>query len=130
MPALGIDNIALAQEHFNGPLILNESYDQAEASQALEDNEGEAVSFGRPFIANPDLVAIRVRVGSPAKGHIARRQHITGLIQAVLNDEIRCVLALAKDLPIQGSQLICIFGCYSSICNLSIFHAQWLLVDC
>ena len=57
MPALGIDNIALARAHFSGPLILNESYNLAEAEEAVEKNDGEAVSFGRPFIANPDLVA-------------------------------------------------------------------------
>jgi len=57
MPPAGLDNIALAQQHFTGPLILNESYDLAQAREAVENGQGQAVSFGRPFIANPDLVA-------------------------------------------------------------------------
>ncbi len=63
MPATGLDNIALAQQYYGGPLILNESYTAAEAEQAITAGEGEAVSFGRPFIANPDFVA-RTRQGS------------------------------------------------------------------
>lgn len=57
MPSTGIDNAALARAHFDGPLILNESYDREEAERAIEDNQGAAVSFGRAFISNPDLVA-------------------------------------------------------------------------
>lgn len=57
MPATGLDNIALATEHYGGPLILNESYSADEADLALADGVGEAVAFGRPFIANPDFVS-------------------------------------------------------------------------
>ncbi len=57
MPSTGIDAIALARDHFRGPKILNESYDAEEAAGAIEAGDGDAVSFGRPFIANPDLVA-------------------------------------------------------------------------
>ena len=63
MPALGIDNIALARENFQGPIIVNESYTPEEAAALLaEDDRISAVSFGRPFIANPDFVE-RVRDG-------------------------------------------------------------------
>jgi N-ethylmaleimide reductase len=49
------DNIALAKSHFNGPLIVNDSYSRDEAEAALADPQIAAVSFGRAFIANPDL---------------------------------------------------------------------------
>ncbi|MGC6511460.1 MAG: alkene reductase [Parvibaculales bacterium] len=52
----GVDNIALAQNHFTGPLIINESYGFEEANKAVGTDNIAAVSFGRPFIANPDLV--------------------------------------------------------------------------
>ncbi len=54
MPALGLDNIGLARSHYHGALIVNESYDRDEAEAELDD-QIKAVSFGRPFIANPDL---------------------------------------------------------------------------
>lgn len=53
--------------HFNGALILNDGFDGASAAQAIADGQGEAVSFARHFIANPDLVA-RLRVGHPLAG--------------------------------------------------------------
>ena len=54
LPQGPIDNIQLAAEHFTGPLIVNDSYDLEQAQQAM--GVASAVSFGRPFIANPDLV--------------------------------------------------------------------------
>lgn len=56
MPALGLDNIGLAKANYGGALIVNESYSRDEAEQALADEQIAAVSFGRPFIANPDLL--------------------------------------------------------------------------
>jgi N-ethylmaleimide reductase len=50
------DNLALAKANFSGPLILNDSYHQDEAETALADPQLAAISFGRAFIANPDLV--------------------------------------------------------------------------
>jgi len=55
-PAGRVDNIALGQQYFQDRLIGNESYDFVEASAAVADGTLTAVSFGRPFIANPDLV--------------------------------------------------------------------------
>lgn len=40
---------------FKGPFILNSDYDKAKAQAALDMGEADAISFGRPFIANPDL---------------------------------------------------------------------------
>jgi 2,4-dienoyl-CoA reductase-like NADH-dependent reductase (Old Yellow Enzyme family) len=47
---------------FKGPLILNSDFDRERAQAALDAGVGDAVTFGRPFIANPDLPA-RLRDG-------------------------------------------------------------------
>ena len=51
-----VDNIKLGQRFFGDSLIGNESYSFDEAQQAVAGGELNAVSFGRHFIANPDLV--------------------------------------------------------------------------
>ncbi len=51
-----VDNIELARQYFPNQVIGNESYSGEEAAEALDRGELAAVSFGRPFIANPDLV--------------------------------------------------------------------------
>lgn len=63
-PATGLDALALGRHNFSGQLIINEQFDKASANQALEAGIGDAVSFGRSFIANPDLVQ-RFRDDSP-----------------------------------------------------------------
>ena len=57
MPAGRVDNLALGQRYFGDRLIANESYKLEEAGDAVAAGAVAAVSFGRPFIANPDLVA-------------------------------------------------------------------------
>lgn len=42
--------------NFKGNLILSGGYDKDSAEAALNDNKGDLVAFGRPFISNPDLV--------------------------------------------------------------------------
>ena len=42
---------------FPGPLVLNQDYDAASAQAALDSGIADAISFGRPFLANPDLPA-------------------------------------------------------------------------
>jgi len=42
---------------FKGKLILNSDYSLDDASQALRLGEADAIAFGRPFLANPDLPA-------------------------------------------------------------------------
>ncbi len=49
---------------FDGLFILSGGFDHASAEQALLDKRGELVAFGRPFLANPDLVA-RMRKDAP-----------------------------------------------------------------
>ena len=57
MPSTGIDSLALTRRHFSGVLIGSDSYDAPEADSAIETCAVDAVSFGRAYIANPDLVA-------------------------------------------------------------------------
>jgi N-ethylmaleimide reductase len=49
---------------FEGPMILNGGFDADRAEGALAEGRADLVSFGRPFIANPDLVD-RLRRGAP-----------------------------------------------------------------
>jgi N-ethylmaleimide reductase len=41
---------------FDGPFILAGGFDHASAEKALSDGLADAIAFGRPFLANPDLV--------------------------------------------------------------------------
>lgn len=63
-PQLDLDAFSLARRHFSSPIILNDGFNFTSAQQAIADGLGEAVSFGRHFIANPDLVR-RFRMGEP-----------------------------------------------------------------
>jgi 2,4-dienoyl-CoA reductase-like NADH-dependent reductase (Old Yellow Enzyme family) len=49
---------------FSGKIALNSDYDGPSARARLADGIGDAISFGRPFIGNPDLVD-RIRLGVP-----------------------------------------------------------------
>lgn len=64
MPQLGVDCQALARPFFKDNVIINESYNQEKATKALAEGLAEAVSFGRYYISNPDLVR-RFREGLP-----------------------------------------------------------------
>ncbi|MFZ2726014.1 MAG: alkene reductase [Methylococcaceae bacterium] len=48
---------------YKGVLISNMGYSQAEANQAINAGEIDAVAFGVPFLANPDLVE-RFKIGA------------------------------------------------------------------
>ncbi|AVD84663.1 alkene reductase [Pseudomonas sp. SWI6] len=47
----------LIKEAFAGPYIVNERFDKTSANAALASGRADAVAFGVPFIANPDLPA-------------------------------------------------------------------------
>lgn len=59
----GLDHKRL-RRRFGGAWIANNSYDRELAEAALSAGDTDLVSFGRPFIANPDLVA-RYRLRAP-----------------------------------------------------------------
>ena len=55
-PAGRVDNLALAAHYFKGRVIGNDSFSAEEAADFIASGRLAAVSFGRAFIANPDLV--------------------------------------------------------------------------
>lgn len=59
-----VDAFATARELFKGPLIVNDGFEPDTARQMVADGLADAVSFGRHYIANPDLVA-RIDQGLP-----------------------------------------------------------------
>lgn len=54
-PAAPFDYAAIKQL-FGGLYMANNGYDKARASAALAEGRADLVAFGKPFIANPDLV--------------------------------------------------------------------------
>lgn len=59
-----LDVFELARKHCGTQVILNDGFDINAAKLAIKHDEGSAVSFGRDYIANPDLVA-RFKNGCP-----------------------------------------------------------------
>lgn len=55
---------AWARRTFKGTYIANNGYDRQMAIDKVESGRADAVSFGRLFIANPDLVQ-RLKLGAP-----------------------------------------------------------------
>jgi N-ethylmaleimide reductase len=49
---------------FDGLFILSGGFDRATAELALTEQRGDLIAFGRPFLANPDLVE-RMRLSEP-----------------------------------------------------------------
>ncbi|MGI8931157.1 MAG: alkene reductase [Sphingomicrobium sp.] len=52
------------REQFGGIIVLNSDYDGPSAAERMGDGVADAISFGRTYIANPDLVE-RIRAGAP-----------------------------------------------------------------
>ena len=44
------------RDHFDGYYMANNGYDKARGQQAITTGAADMVSFGKPFLANPDLV--------------------------------------------------------------------------
>jgi 2,4-dienoyl-CoA reductase-like NADH-dependent reductase (Old Yellow Enzyme family) len=64
-PPEGCPRVApVFRKEFNGVLVLNGGYDKASASATVAKGEADAITFGRPFIANPDFVR-RLRENAP-----------------------------------------------------------------
>jgi N-ethylmaleimide reductase len=51
------------RETFKGPFILAGGFDATTAEAALQADEADLIAFGRPFLANPDLVQ-RMKTGA------------------------------------------------------------------
>ncbi|MDJ0709556.1 MAG: alkene reductase [Woeseiaceae bacterium] len=51
------DPVTSLREHFDGPIIATGGFDRASAERTLRSGAVDLIGFGRPFIANPDLVA-------------------------------------------------------------------------
>nr|WP_314878012.1 alkene reductase [uncultured Pseudomonas sp.] len=66
---------AQIKQAFGGPYIVNERFDKASANAALASGLADAVAFGVPFIANPDLPA---RLGADAPLNEARPEGFYG----------------------------------------------------
>ncbi len=56
-PEVSAELKAKIRANFTGKYILSGGYDAARANADLDAQKGDLVSFGRPFISNPDLVA-------------------------------------------------------------------------
>jgi len=64
--------LELVRPVFSGPIIANGGIDPASAQELVRTGTVEAVSFGRLWIANPDLPT-RVRAGGPYSKAITKR---------------------------------------------------------
>jgi len=64
IPLGGMDALDLVRANWTGPVIANNNLSLAAARALLAQGRADAVSFGRPFISNPDLVE-RFRRGAP-----------------------------------------------------------------
>lgn len=58
------DALATFGPLFHGPIITNGGYDRAKGEHVLATGQAQLVSFGAPFVANPDLVH-RLTVDAP-----------------------------------------------------------------
>jgi N-ethylmaleimide reductase len=59
------------RDAWNGPYIVNSNYDYSRAMKAIADGRADFVSFGKLFLANPDLplrLARRATLNVPDRG--------------------------------------------------------------
>lgn len=59
-----LDTLAMVRDNCPTPIVVNNMLTAETGRALIEAGRAEAVSFGRAFIANPDLVA-RIRTGAP-----------------------------------------------------------------
>ncbi len=67
----------LIRPAFDGPLVLNQDYDLERAEADLASGLADAISFGRPYISNPDLVD-RLRARAPLAPDIMANWYSAG----------------------------------------------------
>ncbi len=63
-PAVPAEVKESLRQAFDGPFIAAGGFDHGSAEQVLADGKADLVAFGRPFLANPDLVA-RMKADAP-----------------------------------------------------------------
>lgn len=63
-PAVPAEYRAKLRSAWKGVFILAGGFDRAGAEKALAENRADLIAFGKPFLANPDLVE-RLRSGAP-----------------------------------------------------------------
>ncbi|CAN5278941.1 alkene reductase [soil metagenome] len=63
-PPVPADFKLALREGFDGLFILSGGFNHGSAERALLDKRGDLIAFGRPFLANPDLLA-RMREDAP-----------------------------------------------------------------
>lgn len=71
------DVITPARENFKGVLVGNMGYTAEEAAAAISAGKLDAVAFGVPFLANPDLPA-RFKIGAPLNAPIQKTFYTQG----------------------------------------------------
>jgi N-ethylmaleimide reductase len=76
-PPVPADFTLALREAFNGAFILCGGFDHALAEQALVAKQADLIAFGRPFLANPDLVA-RTRSDAPLNVPDAATFYVAG----------------------------------------------------
>ena len=52
------------RQHYRGKIVINSDFDWTDARASIEEGHADAVSIGRLFISNPDLVK-RIGTGAP-----------------------------------------------------------------
>ena len=67
----------LMRKAFTGPMILNSDYDPARGASTVAAGDADAIAFGRPFIANPDLPR-RIADGLPLAKDVAKTWYSQG----------------------------------------------------
>src|SRR5690606_4635880 len=72
-----VDNYQLTKERWVGNFTLNNELTGATAAEAIRSGSADAVSFGRPFIGNPDLVE-RLRRGIPLSDYDVAKTYTPG----------------------------------------------------
>ncbi|MDI6028554.1 alkene reductase [Corticibacterium sp. UT-5YL-CI-8] len=72
-----VDNFELVKAHWRGKLILNNELTGETAAQVIAAGDADAVSFGRLFIGNPDLVS-RLRRGVELAGYDTKTVYTPG----------------------------------------------------
>ena len=70
-------DFARARQNFRGSYIANNGYTRAMAIEAVASGRADAVAFGRPYLANPDLLE-RLRLDAPLNRHNSKTFYSPG----------------------------------------------------